>query len=577
MRAGDKAFMIVLLSVVTVGRFAIAQPPTPSQPLLDWGSEGLEFPPIVMINGHTPRTAQLLGAAYSNEKLVWKRAQYTAELGLAAQQAGAVYLAEAMTDPSPLVRSEAARAAAMINDASLLPEVESLLRDESAQVRREAVLAAARLARAHNNPSTAIDRGLDDAQAQVVAAALEAAWAPRHAPEIARRVASLPDELKADAALALGRLKAVDQAAAILPLLKGNVLQRSAAVRALGAMGSSAHVDSLLSMLKDPHPTVRREAIAAFAQAADAAPRQARAMEMLGDSDLTVREAAARVLTPAPSPDTLAPLAAQLEQPYAPLHDAAREALVHPANQQVQTAVSALASEMLTHVNPRRREDASYILGRLRSDSSFDQHVELLQWNSEDLSATDWLVVAQAAESAGLILDQRAVEPLMTLVQPAPDVVADAPAQQRNHMSLAMTNALVALARLQHKPALDEAVRIIQLDPQGISPTSLRAAAAFAIGALGEPGQVPRGVSLLQIYDSVYEGRQTKFEALKALGNLRHKPSAAGLLRVAESSPAPDMRWIAHWAYEQTSEKRVPYTPPSQLDVAPVSVSDLAR
>src|SRR3954469_24748059 len=51
--------------------------------MLDFSADGLAIPPMVVLNGHTPRTAQLLGEAYRRrDPLVWKRVQLVGELGL---------------------------------------------------------------------------------------------------------------------------------------------------------------------------------------------------------------------------------------------------------------------------------------------------------------------------------------------------------------------------------------------------------------------------------------------------------------------------------------------------------------
>src|SRR5437762_2623543 len=100
--------------------FASAQTTNPSDKQLDFGAEGLVIPPAVIVNGHTPRTAQLLGDAYRrHEPVVWKRVQYVSDLGETAQPAAAPYLIDAMKDDSPAVRAEAARSAGLINDPSL--------------------------------------------------------------------------------------------------------------------------------------------------------------------------------------------------------------------------------------------------------------------------------------------------------------------------------------------------------------------------------------------------------------------------------------------------------------------------
>jgi HEAT repeat protein len=556
-----------------------AAAPTLPDGRLDFGVEGLIFPPIVILNGHTPRSAELLGAAYRRqEPLVWKRTQLVADIGEVRQAAGAPYLIDAMKDAAPQVRAEAARAAGKVGDASLLPHVEKLLGDADASVRREAVLAAAKLAREQKQSTTAIVRGLGDVQPPVVAAALQAAWTVQDAAQIAQKLPSLPRELKAEAALALARLKAADHAPAMLPMLgSDDVAQRVAAVRVLGEIGKPAQLDAVSKMLADAHPTVRRAAVLAIGKLDADVTRKPTAVKMLGDADPTVREAAARVLTPVATSEALTAIAHQLDVDYAPLHEATRAALIRPANDAIRAAVIALAADMLAHANPRRQEDASYVLGRLRSDAAIDRHVAMLNWDPANPAKHDWLVIAQAAESTGMIGDPRATDELMAIVKVAPDAMAGLQRPQQDHMGRAMANALVAAARLRHRPALAEASRILQLNPE-TCPVDLRAASAFAIGVLTEPGGAPPAeVNFFAIYASPFEGRAAKIEALKALGNMRHAASAQRLKELSVVDPTPYLRWFAHWSYERCANTRVPYTPPAEARATPVSISDLPK
>src|SRR3954469_15790888 len=99
---------ILCLALIAAAPAPATSPSSDGQ--LDYGVEGLAFPPIVIVNGHTPRTAQLLGEAYRrHEPLVWKRVQYIADIGQVAQAAGSPYLIEAMKDDAPQVRAETAR------------------------------------------------------------------------------------------------------------------------------------------------------------------------------------------------------------------------------------------------------------------------------------------------------------------------------------------------------------------------------------------------------------------------------------------------------------------------------------
>jgi HEAT repeat protein len=232
---------------------------------------------------------------------------------------------------------------------------------------------------------------------------------------------------------------------------------------------------------------------------------------------------------------------------------------------------------MLSDPNPRRRQDASYALGHLHSTAGIDQHIALLQWDPANATKSDWPMIAQAAESLGWLGDPRSVELLMQLVKPAPEAAIALPRPQRDEMAQAIANALVALARLHHHPAMQPAVHILQTDP-GECPHAMRWAAAFAIGMLGEQGGTERQAERLQrVYESMYEDLETKFEALKGLGNLGHVPAADRLKEIGETDATPELRWIAHWAYERTSGKTTPYTSPSEKREPPVSITDLAR
>ena len=574
--------MRLCLVILLMSASAAAQTTAPTtaavDEMLDFGVEGLVFPPVLITNGHAPRTAQLLGEAYRRrDPVVWKRVQIIADLGRVALPEATPYLSEALKDPAPGVRAEAARSAAAVGDVSLLEGVEALVADADATVRREAVLSAATIAREHKRAATVIARGLEDAEPAVVAAALRAAFDPEHAALIARKLPALPKGLGAPAADALARVGSGNQAAVVLPLLAGDTIERVAAVRALGRLGGDGVLQSTQRMLSDPHPTVRREAVRACAKLARDGIREPLVLRMLGDPDPTVRAAAAAALGLTPSPDAVSALAEQLASDYPPLHDAALEALGRPRDAAVREATVRLAVAMLAHENPRRREDASFLLGRLRALDAIERHVALLQWDTNEPTRTDWQLVAQTAESLGLIGAADAARPLMTLVQAAPQALSSVQEERkRNAMTQAVTDALLALARLRHRPALAESERILQSDPL-TCPSSLRAAGAFAVGVLSDPGTMPGGVNLFAIYGSPDEARETKLEAIKAVGNLRHAGSARRLEAIISAEPSPDIRWIAHWAYERCANTRVPYTPPAVRREPPVAITDLTR
>jgi hypothetical protein len=275
-----------------------------------------------------------------------------------------------------------------------------------------------------------------------------------------------------------------------------------------------------------------------------------------------------------PSAQALAALIAQLGEDYAPLHETTLAALAHPADAPMKQATIDAAVKLLADSNPRRKEDGSFILGRLMSGADFNQHLALLKWNAKDPKQTDWPLVAQAAESLSLIGDAHAGDALMGLIKPAPDSVNQLQRPQRDDMARATANAMIACARLHHAPALKQAIRILELDP-GSCPSQLRAACAFAVGVLTDASQRPIGFNLLGIYGSQDEAKMTKFEALKALGNLHHAGSAERLRSIYDAESDVQMRWIAHWASDRAAGTTTPYTPPTAHRQPAVSISDL--
>jgi hypothetical protein len=141
----------------------------------------------------------------------------------------------------------------------------------------------------------------------------------------------------------------------------------------------------------------------------------------------------------------------------------------------------------------------------------------------------------------------------------------------------AAANAIVALGRIGHEPVLEEARRILELSPDGC-PAELRAASAFSYGRLAPTGGKASDASkMFGIYESIYESSATKFEALKALGNLRHAPAAARLQSIAREQASIELRWIAHWSWQRCSGTKAAYTPPTERRAPPVSITDTTK
>jgi HEAT repeat protein len=287
----------------------------------------------------------------------------------------------------------------------------------------------------------------------------------------------------------------------------------------------------------------------------------------LADPDPTVRESAAKLLQAVPIAAGVAPLIEQLDDGYAPLHHAAREALVAAKKDAVPSAVA-----LLDHADPRRREDGSYILGKLRSDAGLERHIALL-------TDPDWDVVGQVATSLGEIGRQEASPAIAKLIERAPTInqetVGKEPEQIRINLSAvqAMSNAIIAAGKLRITEVLPP---LIPLFPQReVQPYKLRAAIIWAFGVMGDPTDTATCDRLLPIYHDLFESGECKFEALKALGNVGYKPAADELRSISEADPSPNFRWISYWSYRTLTGDTREYDNPVIDWMADVSINDM--
>jgi HEAT repeat protein len=519
---------------------------------IDFGTTGLDIPAATERVSVSPRTVTAIGETMLRESGT-RRLRLARDLGECRSALALPYLRQILTDKGPALRAEAARSAARIGDAAILPAVQSLLRDVDASVRREAVVACAAL-----GDEDAATAALRDADEAVVAAALRVS---RRADAIAARLSDLPPTLRTQAIRRLGALGARDHAAAIARFLTASdTSTRIAAIETLTALNATDSAEAVRSLMRDDHPAVRRAATAALTLT-EASQRVRYALPMLNDAEPEVRQAAVIVLAGNPRDDALPFLGQQLDDGDEPLRLAAREALV-PLKGSAD-----LAGKLLTNPDPRRREDGSYLLGKIRSDGSLQAHLALLK-------DADWTVVAQAASSLGRIGRPEAREPIAVMVRSIPATASLLPRDQQH----AFAEAVIAAARLSDGSALDRIAQLIvelaPTDQRGPAPR-LRAACAWAFGVLGSASDSATCDALLNMGGEFLEQREPKVEAIKALGHLRYAPASDALKQTAETSPDPQIRWMAWWAYERTSGVRMKYSPPVHVIVPDVSIVEL--
>lgn len=545
-------WFLPLLVALVAEHLAAAQEAAPSVPL-DYDSAMVPDLPMQPVNRTLPRTVQLLGEAIA-QKSPCIRTELVRDLGACKRPDAAAFLKTALSDPEPMVRAQAARSIGLIGSAELAPLLRPALKDPDATVRREGVLAAAAL-----GDEQAAVAGLNDPDPVVIVAAISSLTSAPHAASAAALLEKLPPNLRVVAISDLARLRFDKTADAVAGLLNKGLAEKCAAIRALGTFEATQHAPQVISLLRDPHPTVRRYAVLTLSGLTPVSQRQDLVIAMLDDADLAVRQAAARVLAASPTPRAVAALTAQLSEPYRPLREAARAALIAAGPSAVPDAAA-----LLDHADPRLREDGSYILGQLRSNAAVQRHIALV-------TDADWAVVAQAAQSLGSIGAAQAGPALGTLVNRVPSLTQEVPFKQRPLAYEAASQAIIAAAKLGYKPELTAVEPLIA--QRRSYPPSVRAASLYALGLLGDVSDADRADDILAVYDDNDEVPLVRFEALKALGHLRSKPAAARLRQILTIESDLKLRWIAHWAYDRISGTVSPFVAPVSFFSAENDVS----
>jgi HEAT repeat protein len=545
-----KSLVLIVLLVLCSLATAAALPE-----ILPYGIDDLPVPPSPRKNNNDPKVVDLLGAQLNNPDPL-QRARLLAEIAACELPNGAKYAKQAVADSDWMVRAQAARAAGTSGDKSLIDDLKKLATDTDPRVRAAAMQAAAPL-----GGDAVIAIGLGDKDPSVVLAAVESAL-PANADAVVVAMNGASPAVKLSAVRTLGRLAAVRHADALAPLLKSeSVALRSAAAEALGQMKSTAHAAAVDALLADKHPTVRRSALTAIASLMPAADLQKRAITALADPDLSVRENAANLLAKQPTPDAIDALADNLGSESERLHLAARTALVAIG----QSAVPR-SEQMLTDADPRRREDASYILGRLKSDAGLDKHIALL-------SDKDWKVIRQAADSLGRIGRKEAVPELVRIANMATTNPETFPQDSLEAVYGAIERAIVSCAYFDEHSILPVCRKVLP-DKMHVA-TTIRAAAAYAAGRMDDPkGPVPNMIN--RILGDQEDAGDVKTEGLKALGHLK-----APIARNWVGTTTEDAKfqgggtvsdWISYWVRWKISGKEEPFEPTPELWEAPVSI-----
>ncbi len=457
------------------------------------------------------------------------------------------------SDGNPLVRASTAEALGAMGDPAAAAALTQLSSDSEPEVRAAADRSAAAL-----SLETLVSAGIGDADSDVVCASLSVADAT-HAREIAGRLNDSNIDIRLAAIRAVARNHLTADAKTLAGLLGGDVATRVAAVRALGLIDAQSNAKDVVKLLSDSNPTVRREATIALVDVMAPSDAQSLAIKMLDDNDESVRTSAALALAIVPGQPAVIPMSKQLSDPYVPLHDAARAALVAAGSASVSAAVSLLDSP-----DPRRREDGSYLLGVLRSPAGFQRHLQLLH-------DSDWSVVAQAAKSLGEISNPAAGPELEQTYVCARDLISgtESPTQPA---AIAATNAIVSAAQLGYGPIGSAASSVIFR--RGDYPSNVRSAAVWAMGMVGANEEANIFEQLQGLVADPLEAGDIKIEAVKAVGN---RKAAAGrpLFDLAAKMLSSDEELaIIHWSQDRLNGTASPFSLPPEKFVADTAIRD---
>lgn len=530
---------------------------------LEFGDQDPPIPTIKVIDATPERVVELTAQALEKSSLASRKVELIGDLGETRLAAAVPHLAKALRDPDPRVRAAAARAAGHVQRAEASEALRVLADDKDPSVRLEMVRAGASYADVRS-----AEIGLKDSDESVFIFSSALATTPAQADQIASRLPSLSPRARTAAARALGRLRAVTHARAVADQLSSTDLPLVIeAITALSQMPAVAETAAVKRQLSHTHPSVRRAATQAMAKLAPVDEQVVVARQMMGDADLTVREAAARLLIAHPSADSVPVLVQQLSAGYPPLRQAAREALAATASISAPSVVE-VAVRLMADQDPPRRQDGSFILGRLRSDAAYAEHRRLLK-------DPDWNVVAQACESLGVIGRQEAAGELAAIAARAThaeELRLDDSAQVE-----AVRSAFIACGRLRHRPLL-ELIRVV-VPQKRVYGVTIRAPAIWAAGAICGPDDTEIAAMLLSIAhdNSPFEAEAARFEAIKAIGNMGYKQALETLRRDAAESPHPKLRWISHVVADRIAGTQTPYVPVDVPVIADTSIQDLTR
>lgn len=336
----------------------------------------------------------------------------------------------------------------------------------------------------------------------------------------------------AGAALVLGALKAGEGAPAIVRSMQRGVVPLRHGLRALAGVGSPAALPTVLELLDDPDPAVRREAVRAAIALLDPAHADGRAVdpasEVLADAATPIDEKIdlVRLLGRTGAPRAQKVLLSLTGTKSNGLRLAVLEAL--GTLRVSDPAVDAALLEALDDEQPQVRLRASTALARVASPAAAVKLLERLSVAAEQDRGAIGIALSGALSRAN---DPQLAEKVGAAVAIAPEAARDALIEGLGRMrgeAAGRVLARLAAGAIEDRRKVAEA---LAGHPETLAPLralgadadpSVRANAVWSLGAVGKKAEIPLIIALLKDPDVTVAGN-----AGAALGRIAAREAAA--------------------------------------------------
>jgi HEAT repeat protein len=465
----------------------------------------------------------------------------------------------ALRDNVPEVRIEALSALGRLRAPDAVDAIAPLALERNPGVRHAALVALGRIA----TPGAvrALVKALgtqDDATGNLdrtpVRDALVAAGAPAASELTALLDRPISPAVATSAAWVLGELRSTASAPAIVAALRKGTLPPPAALRALAGAGTPDQVPVVLEFVADPSPSTREEALRAATALLDPARPDGRAVEPLAATlknprtSPRERAAVATLLGRTGAPRAATELLGLVNAKDAALRLAAIDALgalgaAGPSQSQHSAAIDDALVPLLAEIDPAVRLHAAVALAASGGLKARQALLAKLEGGEELdrfalLGALGGVLERHPSEDAA----RRVLRELGVAAGPERDAVIECAGRTRLASVAAALASAVRSAGVDDKRSIASVLAGHAGSPQALATlraltsdpdASVRAEAAFALGAVGDASLLPALVGLVRAGDTAVATNAAG--AIARIG--RRQAMAPGVARPGAASP----------------------------------------